>query len=566
MKNRYKVIAVMLACFICIMSIPRISHAASGGRWHWTECSTGWNSTYDDNNKNLNVNETTAEFTNSYSYRSLNSSLTKANVYQCEFVKGELSNAEVYNFYLSSDDEIVLLYTPKNKTSHLTAYSKSEIYGCFAMWKTANGTCGQSTDFSQSSDCKDGIYFYHSLKSIGGYGNFGTTLAGINTYNLKVFDDVANIKNYFETGSTVGMCWDGNEVSYDGNVKFNTFEIIPHDSNSYDAFYFEFRYELPFDMINSDSSIFLDIDSTFEWTGSALADAIRYPSAHYGVNRINLLDYPSGFKLYLDDIEAITNFVGTGISSSFNKRSVLGSEALIDFNLLSIGGVGGNTLGRITNSKIYFDCVLICDGVCGVTDHYDYDFLNGGGNYYSSTPDSDGNYIPDDNYKHTGYYYTNVGTDAAGNTTYNYYYYGDDNSYREISAEDSHNNSYSGSIGADVDIGSGGGGGGTASGDNSNNNVNNPTFNNNNNVSVTVEGDSINNDVDNIINNDTSNSKENSDSFIEKFLGFFSVLENNSFLSILGKLFGWLPAPVYAVITGSIGIVAGVSVFRFFRK
>ena len=484
----------------------------------------------------------------------------------------------LYNYTIESDSEIVMFFDYSlNQSNHdfINEYlgsnkqmgrpvfyflSKSGMVGSYKEF-SYNGTSfslnttSSTMGWNVSKTYNDMTYYYAD-------GGSSYPYFAINSHKMKVFDSFQEALTYLQTG--IGKpAWEGSDVAgYDGNVHFDTFEIIPQDSNSYDAFYFEFRYEIPFDMLNSSSYYYLDIDSTFEWTACILADGIRMPETHSGVNRINLLDYPSGFKLYLDDIEAIQKFYGDSILSGVFKRQVLGSEGVIDLGLLSVGGVGGDTMGRITNSKIYLDCVLVCDGICGKVDHYDYDFLKGGGNYYSSTPDSDGNYTPNDDYKHTGYYYTDIGTDAAGNTTYNYYYYGDDNSRHEISAEDSHNNTFSPSL----DIGSGGGGGGSATGDNSNNNVNNPTFNNNNNVTVTVEGDSINNDVNNIINNDTSNSKENSENFITKFLGFFNVLENNSFLSILGKLFGWLPAPVYAVITGSIGIIAGVSVFRFFHK
>lgn len=93
--------------------------------------------------------------------------------------------------------------------------------------------------------------------------------------------------------------------------------------------------------------------------------------------------------------------------------------------------------------------------------------------------------------------------------------------------------------------------------------TNSPIFNNN--VNVTVEGDTINNDINNIIDNDTTTKKDN-DSFIGKFLGFFNLLENNAFLNVFSKIFEWLPTTVLDVFKCAIGIIAGISVIKFFRK
>ena len=81
---------------------------------------------------------------------------------------------------------------------------------------------------------------------------------------------------------------------------------------------------------------------------------------------------------------------------------------------------------------------------------------------------------------------------------------------------------------------------------------------------ITVEGDAINNDVNNYVGNNTSS--ETNKNFIEKFLGFFQLLENNSFLGVWGKVFGWLPPGISSVITTALGIGACVGLFKFFRK
>lgn len=90
-----------------------------------------------------------------------------------------------------------------------------------------------------------------------------------------------------------------------------------------------------------------------------------------------------------------------------------------------------------------------------------------------------------------------------------------------------------------------------------------PVFNNNNNI--TIEGDTIDNDINNVIENDTSTKKDN-ESFIEKFLGFFNLLDNNSFLNVFTKVFSWLPSGPFTVLTSAIGIIGGIAVIHFFRK
>ncbi len=122
------------------------------------------------------------------------------------------------------------------------------------------------------------------------------------------------------------------------------------------------------------------------------------------------------------------------------------------------------------------------------------------------------------------------------------------------------NNPYTDDVGLGGSVGSAPGGGVASI---MNNPSFSPVFNNNNNI--TIEGDKIDNDVNNIIENDDT-SKEDNDSFIDKFLGFFNLLDNNSFLSVLTKVFGWLPATVFTVLTSAIGIICGIAVIKFFRK
>lgn len=124
-------------------------------------------------------------------------------------------------------------------------------------------------------------------------------------------------------------------------------------------------------------------------------------------------------------------------------------------------------------------------------------------------------------------------------------------------------NPFLGDSNSSLDTGNSGFGNGSSSSSVNNSTfTNNPTFTNNNNI--TIEGDNINNEVNGYVDDNTS--KDENEGFLDKFLGFFSILKNNKFVNVLRLIFGWLPDDVFTVITSAIGIVAGVAVIRIFRK
>ena len=168
--------------------------------------------------------------------------------------------------------------------------------------------------------------------------------------------------------------------------------------------------------------------------------------------------------------------------------------------------------------------------------------LTGIGVKNSYVPDTDGNYTSNNDSKVNGHYYTDVGTDAAGNTTYNYYYYYPDGGKEKVSSEDAANNTITNTVQE-----------GAIKIDNS------PTFNNN----ITVEGDTISNSANSYADSKSDATKNKS--FIDKFLGFFDIIENNSFLGVFAKVFGWLPPGVSTLITTALGIIVGIRVFKFFK-
>lgn len=124
------------------------------------------------------------------------------------------------------------------------------------------------------------------------------------------------------------------------------------------------------------------------------------------------------------------------------------------------------------------------------------------------------------------------------------------------------NNPYQGGGDSSNDMGNSGYGSGGSSATNNSSITNSPTFTNNN--TITIEGDSINNGVIDIV--DSSTAKDSNTSFIDKFLGFFDLLKNNKFVTVLSLVFGWLPAEVFTLLVSAIGITVGIALFRFFRK
>ena len=243
-------------------------------------------------------------------------------------------------------------------------------------------------------------------------------------------------------------------------------------------------------------------------------------------------------QFYLKDIKAIDNFIDQydGFFNATHKRQVLGS-----FTGLNIP-FGDYLLGNVKVSCLDVKFHLVANKKYGHYVDYNLNLLTGIGVKNSYVPDTDGNYTSNNDSKVNGHYYTDVGTDAAGNTTYNYYYYYPDGGKEKVSSEDSANNTITNTVQE-----------GAIKIDNS------PTFNNN----ITVEGDTISNSANSYA--DSKSDATTNKSFIDKFLGFFDIIENNSFLGVFAKVFGWLPVGVSSLITTALGIIVGIRVFKFFK-
>lgn len=379
--------------------------------------------------------------------------------------------------------------------------------------------------------------------------------------DMKFFDDIDSAYTFIDSGDASGATsWDTTpKQTYSSELAFTSFDMSVHDSNSFDDYYLEFLYKCPDEWLGKNPK--LVINQTWDYNVYYFDNkGTSSPLMVNGSNTcaLSVSGDRNSIKIPLGQLDCLKEFVSNNLlgSSSEMKRRVLGNTfsspgiAYKDFVLKA--GASCN----VDKSFLSLSCVVYVDGVAGHEYVGSVDLITGDNSMATYTPDSSGNYTFNDDYKKGGHYYTNVGKDAAGNTTYNYYYYTTDNSKHEVTSQDSHDNTYT------TTEAPASGGGGFASGDNSNNNVNNPTFNNNNNI--TIEGDTINNDVNNIVGNNTSS--ETNKNFIEKFLGFFQLLENNSFLGVWGKVFGWLPPGISSVITTALGIGACVGLFRFFRR
>lgn len=509
----------------------------------------------------------------------LDQSLSKAKYTEsCAWLDCNLKSGTSY--VLESDSEIVLVCqyssdgTPamygKEGSMYFCALSQSRIYRMSVGYKYDASVSGelQSTSFVETSNSNNYKVGFTDGKISGTdlvfYTLFATRTDGENkqlefavyTGKMKVFSSVSDAEQYFKTGDTSKIAWQGREPkqTYNKEVHFDSFNMDVHASNSLDNYYIDFRYSLPNNLVGKGYS--LRIDSTYRREVSNVLTGDPYSSKEYtDYQYVTLSDNPFSCRVYLKNFNSVILGLADKNKSTepfYNYYGVLSYYDSVYLGLTSMADVA--KVGyKVSMSLLNISCKLEKSGSRGFSYNGSLDILTGANDIGSYTPDSNGTYKPNNDYRQNGYYYTEVSTDAAENTTYNYYYITNDNSRTEITKDENDNNSKSGE-------GVGNNSSSSTSGNITNNNS--PVFTNNNNI--TVEGDSINNEVNNIV--DSSSSAEDNKNFIEKFLGFFQLLENNSFLGVWGKVFGWLPPGISSVITTALGISAGIGIFRFFRR
>lgn len=509
----------------------------------------------------------------------LEQSLGKAKYTEsCSYLNCDLKSGTSY--VLESDTEIVLVCqyssdgTPamygKEGSMYFCALSQTRIYSMLVGYKYDSSVSGelQSSSFVETSSSNNYKVGFTDGKLTDSDIVFKTLF---NTYidvdskilefavytgKMKVFSSVSDAEQYFKTGDISNMSWQGGKenITYDKDVHFDSFNMDVHASNSLDNYYIDFRYSLPNNLVGKGYS--LRIDSTYRREVSNVLTGDPYSSKEYtDYQYVTLSDNPFSCRVYLKNFNSVILGLADKNKSTepfYNYYGVLSYYDSVYLGLTSMADVA--KVGyKVSMSLLNISCKLEKSGSRGFSYNGSLDILTGANDIGSYTPDSNGTYKPNNDYRQNGYYYTEVSTDAAENTTYNYYYITNDNSRTEITKDENDNNSKSGK-------GVGNNSSSSTSGNITNNNS--PVFTNNNNI--TVEGDSINNEVNNIV--DSSSSAEDNKNFIEKFLGFFQLLENNSFLGVWGKVFGWLPPGISSVITTALGISAGIGIFRFFRR
>lgn len=463
-------------------------------------------------------------------------------------VKSNYSVGE--NVTLSSDSEIVLVLDYVNAISgyqagtlNLFALSKSRMYYARKgnwYWQGAwqdHGSTGK-IDFT-TNKYDDSDYLYLSILNAWTASSSEALEYAFMTGKMKVFSTADDAMNYLETGDTSKMAWQGgtSKQEYDSGLLLNDFDVQFHDSNKFEECYLDVKYTIP-EELKSVGSFQIDMEEKFDWIANVSGGLSDVTDSHTGTNYIDVLNHADGFRIYLKDIKAIDNFVNRwdGAFDKALKRFVLGNLNYVNFPFSKY------VIGSVKASNLNIKFHLVADKKYGHYVDYNLNLLSGVGVKNSYVPDTDGNYTSNNDSKVNGHYYTDVGSDAAGNTTYNYYYYYPDGGKEKVSSEDAANNTVTNTVQE-----------GAIKIDNS------PTFNNN----ITIEGDNISNSANSYA--DSKSDATTNKSFIDKFLGFFDIIENNSFLGVFAKVFGWLPAGVSTLITTALGIIVGIRVFKFFK-
>lgn len=578
MKSEKAIIYMLVAVFVALSTVLvdfNMSYAQSS---YSDVPDADWKLMQGGNTKNTGNN---IGISDNYStdFPVLEQSLGKAKYTEsCSYLNCDLKSGTSY--VLESDTEIVLVCqyssdgTPamygKEGSMYFCALSQTRIYSMLVGYKYDSSVSGelQSSSFVETSSSNNYKVGFTEGKLTDSDIVFKTLF---NTYidadskilefavytgKMKVFSSVSDAKQYFKTGDISNMSWQGGKenITYDKDVHFDSFNMDVHASNSLDNYYIDFRYSLPNNLVGKGYS--LRIDSTYRREVSNVLTGDPYSSKEYtDYQYVTLSDNPFSCRVYLKNFNSVILGLADKNKSTepfYNYYGVLSYYDSVYLGLTSMADVA--KVGyKVSMSLLNISCKLEKSGSRGFSYNGSLDILTGANDIGSYTPDSNGTYKPNNDYRQNGYYYTEVSTDAAENTTYNYYYITNDNSRTEITKDENDNNSKSGK-------GIGNNSSSSTSGNITNNNS--PVFTNNNNI--TVEGDSINNEVNNIV--DSSSSAEDNKNFIEKFLGFFQLLENNSFLGVWGKVFGWLPPGISSAITTALGISAGIGIFRFFRR
>ena len=408
-----------------------------------------------------------------------------------------------------------------------------------------------NSSFSESYRIDDNTFY--GMNCLGAYHD--DVVFGFNAGSMKVFKDGLSAYNYLQNGDTSGLAWQGAAPKYDGdNIYLDNFEMWVHDSNAYSAYYLEFKYTIP-EQLRDAASLKLDIAEQYEYCLTAVASLARIPNTYSDSNMIDLLEYPTGFKLYLDDISAIKKFVDKSVLSTdgMAKRRVLGSEGYLDNKSLSLDGVGLDTLCEITNSRLYLTCYVVANNTYGQSVSGSVDFLSGANGIGTYTPNASGEYKYNGDYKSQGHYETKVTLDDSGNQEYTYYYYSTDNSKKEITAKDSHDNTFT-----SISPPSGGSSGSII------NNITMPDH-----VFVNLSG-SGGSDIPDVTIDDDDLTFDSLRDSIKDGYGLIddtdTAAKGDGLVAMLSDLFGYLPTKFVGLIMLGTSSVVGIAILRMIFK
>ena len=253
-----------------------------------------------------------------------------------------------------------------------------------------------------------------------------------------LFDTEENADYYFETGIKRGVLSEPTK-EYDKNqVYLDNFYMEVHDSNNLDNWYIDFYYEPSQAMRDDLDNAYITVSVNYEMEityVSGLGNQLdHYPTYSFTIPLKDHMHYYR-FKPTMDKLCQ----GASGVNKLFLEKQMTGHELIIDFDDLSIEGVGlTSAVGKIDKSQLDIELYPCVSGKYGMRYDGVVDLLNVGNSYYnSSTPDTSGNYTSDNNItRQEGYYKTEVSQDVYGNNTYNYYYIDTvDNSKTEINKD-----------------------------------------------------------------------------------------------------------------------------------
>ena len=213
----------------------------------------------------------------------LDQSLSKAKYTEsCAWLDCNLKSGTSY--VLESDSEIVLVCqyssdgTPamygKEGSMYFCALSQSRIYRMSVGYKYDASVSGelQSTSFVETSNSNNYKVGFTDGKISGTDLVFNTLFAtrtdgenkqlefAVYTGKMKVFSSVSDAEQYFKTGDTSKMAWQGGtpKQTYNSELAFTSFDMSVHDSNSFDDYYIDFLYKCPESWLGKDVKLLVN--------------------------------------------------------------------------------------------------------------------------------------------------------------------------------------------------------------------------------------------------------------------------------------------------------------------